>query len=187
MIGLFLELLARGGEEFFEAVQFVVGGVARGDLAEGEESFVSRCRAAGCDAAGESLRGLDVDGVVQGDEGLQWRVGSRAADGADFAVRRIERGHRRVRVRATPFGVEAASEFVLARAGHPVGAAAERGGEAARRLRRFRRRAVHLRAEQPGDRQRLIADHFGGETEAGASGQQAVVGIALEEFRRDLG
>ena len=108
-----------------------------------------------------------------------------AADGADLAVGGVEGGHRRVRVRPPPGRVEAAAVAVLARAGLPVDAAAERRAQARARLRRLDRRAVHLRAEQPADEQRLVADHLGREPEPRAAGEQPVVRVALEQLGRD--
>ena len=54
------------------------------------------------DPPGQRLRGLDVDRVVQRDQGLERRVRPGPADGADFAVRGVEGGHRGIGVRPPP-------------------------------------------------------------------------------------
>ena len=96
--------------------------------------------------------------VVQRHERLQRRV--RAAPGGSCRSRGWARrtsaidgyGHR-----PPPEGVEPAAVAVLAVAGRLGALAVERRLPQAVRLRRIDRRAAHLAAQQPADRQRLVA------------------------------
>ena len=101
------------------------------------------------DAPGQCLGGFHIDGVVEGNQSLQRRVGARAAHGANGAAGSVKRDHGRIGRGPTPVGVQAAAIFVGAGAIRPVGAGAKSGGKAELGLRRTHRWPIHFRAQQP--------------------------------------
>ena len=140
------------------------------------------------DALGEGAGGFDELHVVEEHEGLQRRGRRRPGDDADFAVRGVEGDHVRRRHGALPIGVErAAVEFfavVLHERLRGCGRAAVVADLAPQVAGRVR---VHARAaeavdQEAADFQRRVADEFGGEAEARAAGEEAVVRVALEEL-----
>ncbi len=175
------EDLEEGGGFFFG------GGAAEGEFEEViEAGGVGGEGGVGEEEAGEGLVGLDEDGVVEGDEGLQRGVGAAAADHADFAVAGVEGREGGVGGVAADFGVEAAAMFVGAVADDPVVAAAEGGTEACGGGHGSDGRAAEFGAEEAGDGEGLVAEEFAAGTEAGAAGEEAVFGI-LELRIADFG
>ena len=171
------------GEDLEEGGGFFFGGGAAESQFEEviEAGGVGGEGGVGEEAAGEGLVGLDEDGVVEGDEGLQGGVGAVAADHADLAVAGVEGGERGVGGVAADFGVEGAAVFVGAFADDPVVAAAEGGGEAHVGGHGTDGRASEFGAEEAGDGEGLVAEEFAAGAEAGAAGEEAVFGVAFGE------
>ena len=169
-----------------EACGFSRGRRARDAQAEAARGFLRGSAGTRGHAAGERLRGFEIDGVVERDERLERRVRLVAAQRADLAVRRVEGRQRGIRRGAAPLGVERAAVHVFAGAVLPVEAAAEGRRETEVRLRRTHRRAVHFARKQPARRERLVAHHLGAEPEARPAREQPVAGVALGQRGRDF-
>ena len=106
-------IAAIGGQRLLEQLHqrrcFAGLGLAGETQAVSESQAGRRVGAAvGDDAPRQGLMGLDEDGIVQRDEGLQRRVRSAAADRADLAVRRVEGREARVRTVSLRLRVDAA-------------------------------------------------------------------------------
>src|SRR5690606_2250897 len=108
------------------------------------------------------------------------------ADRADLAIRRVEGAEAGVGTVAPHFGVDAATVLVLAFARGPVVAASEGGVQSEIRGHGPHRGTAPLRAEQSPDGEGLIAQQLAAGAEARTAGEEAVVGIALLRFGRDV-
>src|SRR5438105_1410504 len=84
------------------------------------------------DPSSQSLRGFNIDRIIQRNQRLEGRIASWPAEGAHFAVWRVERRHRRIRTRAPPLDIQRAAIPVLALAVLPIQRAAERRAQALR-------------------------------------------------------
>ena len=124
----------------------------------------------------EGLRGFEEDDVVEQGEGLERGVGEVAAGDAGLAGRGVEGVVERKRGGAFGEGVEAAAVAVGAGAGGPFWGAVSRFGHAVG-LRRAHAGAADFFREQPAGAQGGVAHEFGFEAEAGAAGEEAVVGV----------
>ena len=141
-------------------------------------------------AFGECARGLDELHVVEEHERLQRRGGRGAGDGADLAVRGVEGDHVGRRHGALPIGVErAAVEFFAVVLHEGLGGCgraavvADLAPQVAGRV-GVDAGAAEAIDQQAADFEGCVADEFGGQAEARAAGEEAVLGIAGEEVQR---
>ena len=128
---------------------------------------------------GDGAGGLDVSGIVEGGEGVERGIGAGGFDRADRAARGIEE-HRgaddsspeSVKASAVKLWAFSLEIFFLAEAGFfpdPPGLVGAYGVPA------------DLIDEESADGERLIAEDGGGESEAGSTSEEAVLGIAFGE------
>jgi len=113
-------------------------------------------------------------------------VAEDLADRADLSIRRIERDHERRGNRAFPIRVQRPAIEPLSFVGLIALTSCEFLPQA-RRLIRPHRRSPDLLDQQTREVQSLIANHVRSEPHPCTAGQKAIVGILLQQLRRDLG
>src|SRR5206468_1291780 len=106
----------------------------------------------------QGLGGLDVDRVVERDEGLEWGVRPHPLDRADLAAGGVERRHRGIRHGPPPEGVEGPTVLVIPRARGPGPLAVEGRLPEALGLGREDARPADLPAQETAQREGLVAD-----------------------------
>ncbi len=128
---------------------------------------------------GDGASGFDVSGIVEGGEGVERGIGAGGFDRADRASRGIEE-HRgaddsspeSVKTSAVEIWAFSLEIFFMAEAGFfpdPPGLVGANGVPA------------DLIDEESADGESLIAEDGGGESEAGTTSEEAVLGIAFGE------
>ena len=166
-----------------------IGCPRSGETIADRETLFRRLAALAHHALGEGARGFDEGDLVHQRERLQRRVRARAFWGAGLAIGRVEEQHRRRRSGAFPDRVKGAAKEPLACVGFVIAEVAVDAGLVPdpRWHVRTHARAAHLRGHQAGHGEGLIADEFPAEAEARTAREEPVLGIALDQFRRDRG